>query len=222
MRKVIAFSLWGADSKYTTGAIKNCQIAKTLFPDWKLRFYVGKTVPNSVIFSLEEYDNVEIIEKYEKNDWTAMFWRFEASYDNNADVVIFRDVDSRLGLREKDAIDEWLKSDKIFHIMRDHPYHKFPILGGMWGMKKNDKFNMSKLINEFYEKKAVNAYGTDYEFLGNILFPLIRQDSLIHDSFSIEEKNFPTPRIGLEFVGKIFLADESTIKEHEQILKRYL
>ena len=37
--------------------------------------------------------------------------------------MLSRDCDSRLNKREKLAVDELLKSDKNFHIMRDHPWH---------------------------------------------------------------------------------------------------
>ena len=49
--------------------------------------------------------------------------------------MIVRDTDSRLGIREKLAVDEWLDSGKKLHIMRDHPYHRVPMLGGMWGCR---------------------------------------------------------------------------------------
>jgi hypothetical protein len=63
-------------------------------------------------------------------------WRFEAIDDPEVEVMMSRDTDSRFWLREKLAVDEWLNSDCIFHIMRDHPYHFFPILAGMFGTKK--------------------------------------------------------------------------------------
>ena len=49
--------------------------------------------------------------------------------------MISRDADSRLSLREKEAVEKWINSDKDFHIMRDHPHHYYPILGGTWGFK---------------------------------------------------------------------------------------
>jgi hypothetical protein len=36
-----------------------------------------------------------------------------------------RDSDSPLISREKEAVTEWLASNKSFHIMRDHPVHCF-------------------------------------------------------------------------------------------------
>ena len=41
-----------------------------------------------------------------------------------------RDLDSVPSPREVEAVKEWLASkNKTFHIMRDHPYHRVPILG---------------------------------------------------------------------------------------------
>ncbi len=34
MNKVISFSLWGDNPKYTIGAIKNAELSKTIYPDW--------------------------------------------------------------------------------------------------------------------------------------------------------------------------------------------
>ena len=65
---------------------------------------------------MEDFKDVEIVEKQDVGNWTSMFWRFEAAYDSDADVVIFRDADSRLNMREKAAVDQWLVSDKNFHI----------------------------------------------------------------------------------------------------------
>ena len=129
MKKIISFSLWGDNPKYTIGAIKNVELSKTIYPDWICRFYCGKSVPSDIIEKLKSYDNVEVIEMDEDGNWSGMFWRFYACED--ADVMITRDTDSRLSFREKFAVDEWLNSDKDFHIMRDHPYHNVLILGGI-------------------------------------------------------------------------------------------
>lgn len=43
-----------------------------------------------------------------------------------------RDTDSYILSREEDAVQDWLDSDGIFHIMRDHPYHCVHILAGLY------------------------------------------------------------------------------------------
>ena len=37
-----------------------------------------------------------------------------------------------------DAVNEWLQSKHVFHVMRDHPGHDLSILAGMWGVKTLD------------------------------------------------------------------------------------
>ena len=54
--------------------------------------------------------------------------------DKQVDVLLSRDLDSGIIDREAAAVQEWLKSDKDFHFMRDHPsktlqttdYHMVP------------------------------------------------------------------------------------------------
>ena len=58
----------------------------------------------------------------------GMFWRFLALNDPLVDIFIVRDTDSRINIREERAVNEWLESDKLLHVMRDHPHHFYKIL----------------------------------------------------------------------------------------------
>ena len=49
--------------------------------------------------------------------------------DPQVSHMVSRDLDSLLNDREGAAVQEWLKSDKAFHFMRDHPAHGIEILG---------------------------------------------------------------------------------------------
>jgi hypothetical protein len=94
--------------------------------------------------------------------------------------------------------------------MRDHPHHGFPILGGMWGYKKNDKYDMRKLLTSF---DKTNRYGTDYEFFGKVLYPMIGEDKIVHDPF-FDQKPFLTERIDREFVGDVFDENDNRHPEY--------
>ena len=37
-----------------------------------------------------------------------------------------------------EAVEEWMLSKHVVHVMRDHPGHDMPILAGMWGVKLED------------------------------------------------------------------------------------
>ena len=217
--KLITFSLWGQDPKYLVGALKNAELAAEIYPDWVCRFYVGQSVPAPVIFQLESLDNVQVVRRPEFGDWRGMYWRFEAASESTVDVMISRDTDSRLNLREKAAVEAWLDSDKGFHIMRDHPQHKFPVLGGMWGIKGGVLPEMSALIESFAQQ---DAYGTDYKFFAEAVLPVLDASTImIHDEF-FDGIPFPTKRNGLEFVGEVFDASDNNVPEHQQVLGTYL
>jgi len=214
MKKVISFSLWGDNPKYTVGAIKNAELIDTIYPGWIGRFYCGKSVPIDIIEILKTYTNVEVIEMEENGDWSGMFWRFYACEDS--DVMISRDTDSRLNLREKNAVDEWLNSDKDFHIMRDHPYHNALILGGMWGVRNGILKNIVDLIKNYNKG---DFWQVDQNFLSEQIYPIVVNSSFVHDSYhniNSWSKNFSIERIDQEFVGDVF--DEHN-QRHSQYYK---
>tara|TARA_R110000851_G_scaffold81549_2_gene179137 strand:- start:4078 stop:4947 length:870 start_codon:yes stop_codon:yes gene_type:complete len=142
MKKVISFSLWGDDSFYTVGAIENAKLALDIYPDWICRYYIGPSVPESVVQELDGFPNTELVMMNQDDGWNGMFWRFYPIVDSEVDVMISRDVDCRLSKREKGAVDQWLSTGKTVHVMRDHPLHSEPIMGGMWGCRTTELYNL--------------------------------------------------------------------------------
>jgi hypothetical protein len=128
-------------------------------------------------------------------------------------LVISRDLDSPLTHRERAAVDDWLISNKILHIMRDHPLHYDFILAGMWGFRPAcnralSHFILGKLQNTTIMKEYMGK--GDQSFLLNELWPFVKNDSIIHDSFHCQRfqdnsKPFPTRRPSVKgsniFVG---------------------
>lgn len=211
MRKIISFSLWGTNTRYTDGAIKNTDLAKKIYPDWTCRFYLGKSVSREVTDLLARKDNTEVVVMDEEGDWSGMFWRFYPASEPDVDAMISRDTDSRLTMREKSAVDEWLLSDKKFHIMRDHPYHAVPILGGMWGAKKGAIPQMRKLINEYTKD---DVWQVDQNFLAHEVYPLIKEDVYEHDEF-FADSPFPYPRDEKHFVGQAYDGNDKILDADE-------
>jgi hypothetical protein len=211
MKKIISFSLWGDNPVYNVGAIRNAELAKDIYPDWVCRYYYGTSTLESTIEKLKGFDNVELINMGVEGDWAGMFWRFYPASDNDVDVVIVRDCDSRLNQREKDAVDEWIKTDKGFHIMRDHPAHGTEILGGMWGSKKGTINQMKQLIDEYIKG---NFWQVDQNFLREKIYPIVKLNCVVHDEF-FEKKPFPNEREYKTFVGQAFNEnDEMLHPEH--------
>lgn len=216
MKKVISFSLWGDDEKYCVGAVKNADLALEHYPGWVCRYHVGTSTPRSYINLLHAKKNTEVILREEPGDWTGMFWRFEDASDLSVGVMISRDTDSRLGARESAAVNEWLASDKKFHIMRDHPYHATEILGGMWGVKNPYLGDMKHLISKYTKG---DFWQVDQNFLRSVIYPIVNNRSLVHDEY-FEKKNFPTKRENRFFVGQAFNADDTPFEpKHMDLVK---
>jgi hypothetical protein len=218
MKKIISFCLWGNNPKYCIGAIKNSELYKTIYPDWICRFYIGSDVDINIISRLIKNDCEIIIVPYSKNTWINMLWRFKPITDSEVDIFICRDTDSRLSLREKFAVDEWLESDKSVHIMRDHPYHSNCMLGGMIGFKRSIFEIVSSSLQQFTFK---DEYGTDYNFFNNILYPIAKEDCIIHDEI-FDKKTFPTKRLNNEFVGQVLDENNIVNSYHQLVLEQYL
>lgn len=208
MTKIISFSLWGQDPKYTIGAIRNAELAPEIYPGWTCRFYTGEDVTDEIKSKLLDLKS-EVIEMGGA-DWNGMFWRFFAA--ENADIMISRDTDSRLGEREKAAVDEWLASDKDFHIMRDHPYHQTEILGGMWGCRNGILKSVKGMIQDYDTKEYHNKYQVDQNFLREVVWPLVRDKAIVHDPYFSTGHEFPTTREDMhDFVGQVF--DENEVPQ---------
>src|SRR5258705_2986561 len=136
----------------------------------------------------------------EPGDHRGMFWRFLAATDETVDVAIFRDADSRLGARERAAVDEWLAGDHDVHLMRDHPWHRTAIMGGMWGVRGGALWNLRTLIAQHQPR---SYWQCDQDFLRERVFPLVRERAHVHDEF-FDRRPFPVARQGTEFVGDAF------------------
>jgi hypothetical protein len=217
MKKIISYSLWGDNPKYTIGAIRNAELTPIVYPGWISRFYCGESVPTDIIKTLKSLPYTEVVMMDVEGDWTGMFWRFYACEDS--DIMLSRDTDSRLSNREKLAVDEWLESNKDFHIMRDHPYHKTEILGGMWGVRNGLLKNIKDLIGDYTKG---DFWQVDQNFLREKIYPLVINNSFTHDSYlnyNINSKPFPSERINREFVGDVF--DENETRHPEYHLKIY-
>lgn len=199
MKRVISFSLWGDKPKYLVGAIENAKLCPQIYPGWVARFYVGTSVAPETLQTLRLL-GAEIIEMNVPGDWRSMFWRFEAAADTEIEAMLSRDCDSRLNHREAAAVAEWMASSKGFHIMRDHPSHDTPILGGMWGVKAPLLRDISDLIQQYVKG---DFWQVDQNFLREVIYPKVKSAAMIHDEF-YAQLPFPIRRQGWEFVGEDF------------------
>lgn len=224
MKKIISFSLWGDNPKYLNGAIRNAELARELFSDWTCRFYFGQSISWEFREKLVVISPlIEIYHMKVPGDWRMMFDRFRPVFDPDVDVTIVRDCDSRLSLREKVAIDEWLASPYGFHTMNDHYLHSVPIMGGMWGMKRDTLPAFQYLMENWIKEDRLQ---TDQEFLAQEIWPRVKDNCLRHDDGYYNHlwggKPFPTPFDGINFVGASYGSDDKINQQQVDELQKFL
>lgn len=198
---LFSFSLYGFNSKYIQGALSNAEFISQLGPGWKSVFYLGAEISPEIEFKLVR-SGAEI--RRWEDSWhpNGMFWRFSAAYEFNFNFLMIRDTDSRISPRELSSLSCWFDSGKTLHIMRDHPDHNAVILGGMWGVSSKIK---SIDIHWSNSSNYSNAHGQDQLFLKNEIYPKLKRDALISDSFfsfPSSRYRFPSERQDASYVGE--------------------
>jgi hypothetical protein len=132
---VISFSVWGTAPSYFYGLLDNCILIKYKLPEFKCFVYHNNSLPKNIKDILEKLGNVRLIPMNNTNDKRNTMWRFLPAFYKNVNIFLSRDTDSRIETKEIKAIKDWLKSDKNFHIIRNHPMHRRKILAGLWGCR---------------------------------------------------------------------------------------
>jgi hypothetical protein len=185
--KVISFSIWGDSPLYCDGALANLEIAKRIYPGWTCRFYHDLTVPPHIVGELATQGAETVLIQTARGKWDGLFWRFYPIDDPSVEAFIVRDTDSRLTTRERNAVEEWIASNKGLHTMRDHWNHNVPVLGGMWGMKRGAVGG----VLDFLKSWTFEEKGTDQTFLDKYLWPQAREIALAHDRYPLGMYRLP-------------------------------
>ncbi|CAL4099558.1 unnamed protein product [Meganyctiphanes norvegica] len=145
-QSVISLSLFGKfPGDYFAGARILAERVKSMYPGWVLRIYHILDMKQlnqhdwlcSLLCDHPHIDtchavNLPVLGDISNNS-TGMVWRFSVVGDPLIARYAIRDADSSILQREVDAVNDWVKSGKCYHVMRDNYYHHLPVMGGMWG-----------------------------------------------------------------------------------------
>ena len=164
-----SFCIYGSEKNYYHGLLENIDIIKAEFTNYSIYIYKGVCDP-SWVFPDDPY--VKIIETG-KEGAINMLHRYIPVLTQP--VGFTRDADSRITKRDLWCINQFLNSDKKYHVIRDHFYHRSKILGGLFGWKQAVNFTLTGL------DKSV-CYGYDESYINEALYPLIKNDILVHSN----------------------------------------
>lgn len=215
--RVIAFSLFGGDPKYRLGVLQNVHALDRVYPGWGILVYCDRTNQESLMRE-SLGPNVQVILQQERSEgMEGMSWRLLASLRDEMRAVLFRDADSLFSTREADVVNEWLQSTYDTHIIRDHPYHQSPIMGGTLGVKGEALRLLAALVRERLRSHRRTEYGDDQIFLNHYFYPKIRANALIHTNcvryFPERTQPLPSDRYSELFIGAYaFLSPEEQLK----------
>ena len=178
--KVISISLYGGLPRYTAGAVRNAELARTAFPDWQLWVYIPdaptgtpERVPDDIIAALSQVGAhlLFVDAATVASVGFGMNQRFLPAGEPNVHRFVARDGDSRLLLRERIALDAWEASGAAFHAVRDHPSHSnFHLSGGLWGAVRGT-LDIRNLLSAQTGGKA--GYLDDMWFLNGAVWPIM-------------------------------------------------
>jgi hypothetical protein len=163
--KVFSFCLYGTDRNYYTGLLENIEIIKQYYPDFTIVVHKGFCDPTWVI-----PEGVDVNTTNREGAINALLRYLSLC---TAEVGFVRDTDSRITARDRWCIDEFLKSDKLYHSIRDHYWHQSKLMAGTFGWKK-----ALPIMMPTHEV----PYGFDEHFLTQCVYDTIKPDLLVHTS----------------------------------------
>jgi hypothetical protein len=163
--KVFSFCLYGTEPNYYTGLLENIEIIRTYYPDFTIMVYKGHCDPSWV---LPEDVVVDITNR--DGPINALLRYIPINY---AEVGFVRDADSRVNERDRWCIDQFLKSDKSYHSIRDHFWHQSKLMAGTFGWKRP-----MTLMIPTHEV----SYGFDEQYLAQCVYDVVKSDLLVHTS----------------------------------------
>ena len=163
--KVFSFCIYGTEPNYYTGLLENIAIIKEHYPEFTIVVHKGFCDPTWVI-----PDGVEVNITNREGAINALLRYLSLC---TAEVGFVRDTDSRITARDRWCIDQFLKSDKSYHSIRDHYWHQSKLMAGTFGWKRP-----LPLMMPTHEV----GYGYDEQFLTQCVYEQIKPELLVHTS----------------------------------------
>lgn len=173
MATIFSYCIYGSNPKYVEGMVKNLEQIQVMYPEFQTWIIVGNDVPSTYIEKYNSFPNVKLTHVSETGG-RLMTYRFFPIDKSEVDCMIVRDADSRFGNRDQECIRRFMNSDYTLFTIRDHFYHKCPIMGGQWGIKRtkvHSEFDLESAYNSMKDKfEGVDLYGSDEWFTRQYLY----------------------------------------------------
>lgn len=194
-QKVVSFNFYGKTNAwrpYFPGITSNAAMLPKAYPGWTMRVYHALPAGHSSLCELScEFPHLDLCDTRripglgDVRSWQNNAWRFFPIGDPLVDLAMFRDLDSDFIERELAAVDQWLKSELTFHVMRDTPAQGLtPVLAGMWGARVSQRrtqlrFHLPLVTNLTFKERRNDQFKLEEH-----LWPIMKGDVMQHDSYT--------------------------------------
>lgn len=195
MKKVISYSLFGADPQkedgweflfYMRGFYFNVLMKKLVYPDWMIKVYVDKITSDKYFNFFKELTysyGIVVITNTPDTLCKSMLWRMKPIFDKGTEVVICRDADALLSYREANIVNEFVESEYLVHGIHDNHAHTVPLMGGMCGFKAAEiaaHYNGYDHMLSNYSGK-IDKRGSDQDFLTKEIYYRWKEKMMLHN-----------------------------------------
>lgn len=190
LRGCFSFCLYGEyTDKYYLGLVENVKLIRTYYPRSDIRVYaspvaapfVEQNCKDVILFTTPEYGSHN----------TA--YRFIPAFVSDYDFVCVRDTDSRIHARDRWCIDAFLDSPYTAYGIRDHAWHAYRIMAGLWGCKRCIPVSIDTMYA--YLSTTRESYTVDAKFLEAVVYPLVRDNFVTFSHVPGGVLNDPTEKI---------------------------
>lgn len=202
LKVCVSFCLFGTQEKYRKGMARNVEMIRDYYPTWDIHVYASPDCEEFVT-------SLGVTAFFTRVDgFVNVLYRFQALF-GDYDVVCIRDADSRIHARDRWCINHFLNSPFTAYTIRDHPFHTYPVMGGLWGVKRGHPLFTSKDIDRFVSTSHT-GYTTDTTFLEH---SLSRKNMIVYSYDPKGVRNDPTETVCVigepirnqEFCGNVVL-----------------
>lgn len=217
---IIQYSLYGENPRYYDALEYNVSFIESGYSDlFEVWIVIGEGVPDSWVTNLKKTKSkiishkVKLLKKIPYD-----FFRIYPILANKGQGFFCRDSDSFLSIDEMNSMIRFIDSKYSFHIVRDHPNHLSPIMGGLFGVKSS-KYGLLKdtILNNLFKYKYANKSWRDtntgvrgeQEIFADYVYPLVYRDAYIESNFAVflNEKRIISkcsiPKMKSFFMGQI-------------------
>ncbi len=218
---VISFALFGPDPKYRRGVMQNIRAMADCYPGWEAVVYCDRANHDALAQETSGGGVEVVLQQEHSHGVEGMSWRLLATLRPGVRAVLFRDADSLFTAREVATVGEWLRSRYDTHIIRDHPYHQSPVMGGTLGVKGEAVSMLAAMVRDRLHSHRRSEYGDDQVFLSTVFYPKARRNALVHTDcvryFPERTQPMPPDRPGEGFVGAYAFLSPAERDEYEAI-----